>query len=78
MAKAAGANALGIILTGMGGDGAKGMYEMREKGAHTIGQDEASCVVYGMPKVAYECGAVEFQENLSNIAKRVYTILSRM
>ena len=59
VAKAAGKHAVGIILTGMGGDGAKGLLQMREAGAHTIGQDEASCVVYGMPRVAYEMGAVE-------------------
>lgn len=74
----AGKNALGIILTGMGGDGAKGMLSMRKAGAHTIGQDESSCVVYGMPKVAYELGAVEYQETLSDIAKKTYQILNKM
>ncbi|MFA5455174.1 MAG: chemotaxis response regulator protein-glutamate methylesterase, partial [Sulfurimonas sp.] len=52
VAKIAGANAIGVILTGMGGDGAKGLLAMKNAGAKTIGQDEASCVVYGMPKVA--------------------------
>lgn len=70
--------ALGIILTGMGGDGAKGLLAMRKAGARTIGQDESSCVVYGMPKVAYEIGAVEFQEKLPDIAKRAYNVLSKM
>lgn len=70
--------ALGIILTGMGGDGAKGLLAMRKAGARTIGQDESSCVVYGMPRVAYELGAVEYQEKLSDIAKRTYAVLSKM
>lgn len=54
----AGAKALGIILTGMGDDGADGLVAMREAGAHTIGQDEATCVVYGMPRAAFERGGV--------------------
>ena len=77
VANVAGANALGIILTGMGGDGSKGMLKMHEKGAVNIGQDEASCIVYGMPKVAYEIGAVDYQVSLSNIAQRVYGILDK-
>ena len=56
-AKAAGRNALGIIMTGMGDDGAKGLKEMRDAGAHTIAQDEQSCVVFGMPKEAIKLGA---------------------
>lgn len=59
VAQAAGANALGVILTGMGGDGAKGLLDMRKAKAHTIAQDEASCVVFGMPKVAIDLGAAE-------------------
>lgn len=78
VAKVAGDRALGIILTGMGGDGAKGLLAMREAGARTIGQDESSCVVYGMPKVAYDIGAVEYQDKLSDIAKRTYSLLSKM
>jgi len=58
-AQAAGANAVGIILTGMGDDGARGMKEMHDAGALTIAQDEASCVVYGMPKEAVKLGAVD-------------------
>ncbi len=57
-AKFAGANALGIIMTGMGDDGANGLLEMRNAGAATVGQDEATCVVYGMPKEAIKRGAV--------------------
>lgn len=59
VAKFAGANALGIIMTGMGDDGARGLKEMREAGAKTIAQDEASCVVFGMPKEAIKLGAAE-------------------
>lgn len=78
VAKTAGDRAVGIILTGMGGDGAKGLLEMRKAGARTIGQDEESCVVYGMPKVAYDTGAVEYQEKLSNIATKTYQLLRNM
>lgn len=78
VAKVAGASAVGIILTGMGGDGAKGLLAMRKAGAKTIGQDESTCVVYGMPKVAYDLGAVQHQEKLGNIAKRTYALLNKM
>ena len=78
VASVAGSKALGIILTGMGGDGAKGLLAMRKAGARTIGQDESTCIVYGMPKVAYDIGAVEYQEKLPDIAKRTYSILSKM
>lgn len=78
VAKVAGANALGIILTGMGGDGANGLLAMRQAGARTIGQDESTCVVYGMPKVAYDIGAVEYQEKLQNIASKTYAVLNTM
>lgn len=77
VAKIAGKNAVGVILTGMGGDGAKGLLAMRNAGARTIGQDEASCVVYGMPKVAYDIGAVEHRLTLSAIAGKVYSLLSK-
>lgn len=66
-AKYAGANAVGIIMTGMGQDGADGLKAMRAAGARTIGQDEASCVVYGMPRVAKSVGAVEVEANLKEI-----------
>jgi two-component system chemotaxis response regulator CheB len=78
VAKSAKNRAIGIILTGMGGDGAKGLLAMREAGARTIGQDESTCVVYGMPRVAYESGAVEFQEKLGDIPKRTYQLLNKM
>lgn len=77
VAEAAGKHAVGIILTGMGGDGAKGLLQMRNAGARTIGQDASSCVVYGMPKVAYDMGAVEFQEKLSSIARRTYALADK-
>lgn len=75
VARVAGKKAIGVILTGMGGDGAQGLLKMREAGAQTIGQDEASCVVYGMPKVAYDLGAVQYQCTLTAIAKKVYSLL---
>ena len=78
VADVAGKNAIGVILTGMGADGSKGMLAMRNAGARTIGQDESTCVVYGMPKVAFQIGAVEYQEKLPDIAKRVYTTLGTM
>jgi two-component system, chemotaxis family, protein-glutamate methylesterase/glutaminase len=70
-------NSYGIILTGMGYDGAKGLLEMRKKGARTIGQDEESSVVYGMPKVAYEIGAVEKQVPLNSAADTLYKFLNK-
>ncbi len=78
VARVAGPNALGIILTGMGGDGAKGLLAMRKAGAKTIGQDESTSIVYGMPKVAYDLGAVQYQEKLSDIAGRTYSLLNKM
>jgi two-component system, chemotaxis family, protein-glutamate methylesterase/glutaminase len=67
VAEHVGSNAVGAILTGMGGDGAEGLLAMRNAGAHTIGQDEESCVIYGMPKVAFEKGAVMRQLPLNEI-----------
>ncbi|HEX9161816.1 MAG TPA: chemotaxis response regulator protein-glutamate methylesterase, partial [Thermoanaerobaculia bacterium] len=71
VAQAAGPNAVGVILTGMGNDGAAGLREMRQQGAATIAQDEASCVVFGMPMNAIECGAVEDVLPLDEIADAV-------
>ena len=59
---------VGIIMTGMGQDGAAGLLEMRKKGAYTIGQDKESSVVYGMPGVAQNIGAVTIQSSLDNIS----------
>ena len=78
VAKVAKNHAVGVILTGMGGDGAKGLLSMRKAGARTVGQDESTCVVYGMPKVAYDLGAVEYQEKLEDIPKRIYSLLNKM
>jgi len=75
VATAAGNQAIGVILTGMGGDGANGLLKMRQKGARTIGQDESSCIVYGMPKVAWDLGAVEFQLGLTEVASKLVTLL---
>ena len=61
----------------LGGDGAKGLLEMRNAGAQTIGQDEATCVVYGMPKVAFDIGAVQYQMPVTAIAGKVYSLLSK-
>ena len=77
VAKAAGNKAVGAILTGMGGDGAKGLLEMRNAGALTVGQDEATCVVYGMPKVAFDIGAVQSQAPITAIAGKIYGLLSK-
>jgi two-component system chemotaxis response regulator CheB len=67
-ARAVGAKAIGVILTGMGKDGAEGLLEMRKAGASTLGQDEASSLIYGMPRVAFERGAVERQFPLTELA----------
>lgn len=77
VAAAAGDHAIGVILTGMGADGARGLKHMRDKGAYTIGQDEKSCVVYGMPKEAYRLGAVTDQANLDMIPLLIYKGLGR-
>ncbi|MGH1349490.1 MAG: protein-glutamate methylesterase/protein-glutamine glutaminase [Methyloligellaceae bacterium] len=68
VAKSVGANAVGVILTGMGKDGADGLLRMRNAGAKTLGQDEASSTIYGMPGVAMEVGAVEKQVCLANMS----------
>lgn len=68
VADAAGSSASGVILTGMGGDGAEGLLKMRQRGAFTVGQDQASCVVYGMPRKAFEIGALSAQAELDKIA----------
>jgi len=71
VSKVAGRNAVGVLLTGMGADGAKGLTAMKKTGAHTIGQDEASCVVYGMPMEAYKLGGVTEQLSLTQIGDAV-------
>lgn len=72
-----GANAIAVMLTGMGDDGADGMLEMKQAGAATIGQDEATSVVYGMPKEAFKRGAVDVQLPLEEIATKVLSLSFR-
>jgi two-component system chemotaxis response regulator CheB len=74
-ARHAGKNAIGVILTGMGRDGAEGLLRMRQAGAHTLAQDEASCVVYGMPREAHALGAACEVVALGDMAPRVLTQL---
>lgn len=71
VASAVGPRAVGIILTGMGKDGAEGMKAMRDAGAYTIGQNEASCVVYGMPQAAMKAGAVMIETSLEELPKQL-------
>ena len=71
VARCAGANALGVIMTGMGDDGAAGLLEMRTAGARTLAQDEASCVVYGMPREAVKRGAAEKSVPLDGIGREI-------
>ncbi len=71
VAQSAGINAIGVIMTGMGNDGAEGLWEMRQAGAYTLAQDEASCVVFGMPKEAIERGAVDQVVSLPGIAAAI-------
>lgn len=71
VAKCAGKNALGVIMTGMGDDGARGLKEMRDAGAHTVAQDEATCVVFGMPKEAIRLEAAERIEPLDHISRLI-------
>lgn len=70
-----GSAAIGIVLTGIGADGAKGLLQLRQKGAPTIGQDEATCMVYGMPKVARELGAVQYELPVNQIAAKILSLL---
>ena len=76
-AEIVGKNAVGVILTGMGKDGANGLLRMRQAGAHTFGQDEATCVVYGMPREAALIGAVEDVAPLAELPRRVMQALGR-
>ena len=69
--RAVGDKGVGVILTGMGRDGAAGLLEMRKAGARTLGQNEASSVIYGMPRVAFEWGAVEKQLPLAQLGREI-------
>jgi len=77
VAKYAGANAIGAILTGMGNDGASGLLNMRKNGAFTIAQDEASCIVFGMPKEAIDCEAAQKIVSLSQVAQTMINAARR-
>jgi len=78
VAKYAGANAVGVIMTGMGDDGASGLLKMKESGAKTLAQDEESCVVFGMPKEAIKLGAVDTVVPLNKIAPSILSLLTKM
>lgn len=75
VAEQVGASAMGVILTGMGYDGAKGLLAMKNKGSITLGQDERSSIVYGMPKVAFNIGAVQKQISLQNMAQTICNLV---
>jgi two-component system, chemotaxis family, protein-glutamate methylesterase/glutaminase len=77
-AQHAGKNALGVILTGMGRDGAAGLLEMKRAGAYTLAQDEASCIVFGMPREAIALGAADEIASLPEMSRRVMARLSSM
>jgi len=77
VARAAGASAIGVMLTGMGSDGARGMREMHDQGAWNIAQDEASCVVWGMPREAVAQGGVDEQVSLDDIPARILKAVAR-
>ncbi|MCL2172003.1 MAG: CheB methylesterase domain-containing protein [Defluviitaleaceae bacterium] len=69
-------SAIGVLLTGIGQDGAQGLLNMRRTGSTTIGQDKDSCLVYGMPKVAKDIGAVQFELPLNQIAAKITELIS--
>jgi two-component system, chemotaxis family, protein-glutamate methylesterase/glutaminase len=77
VAATVGGAAVGVILTGMGRDGAEGLKTMRQAGAHTVGQDEASSVVYGMPRAAFEIGAVERQASISEVGPIILSLCEK-
>jgi two-component system chemotaxis response regulator CheB len=77
VARTAKEHAVGVILTGMGRDGAKGLLAMRQAGAKTLGQDEATCVVYGMPRAAFELGAVERQLPLEKLGPAIRNLTNK-
>ncbi len=77
-AQHAGKNAVGVILTGMGRDGAAGLLDMKKAGAYTLAQDEASCIVFGMPREAIALGAADEIASLSEMSRRVMARLSSM
>lgn len=78
VAQYAGSNAVGVLLTGMGADGAKGLLQMKEAGARTIAQDEQSCVVFGMPKEAIKLGAAEHIVPLEHMSRQIITMTNSL
>ena len=78
VSRVVGQNAVGVILTRMGDDGARGLKEMRDAGAFTIGQTEATSVVYGMPAEATRHGAVEVELPIGNIARKIVNVVERI
>jgi two-component system chemotaxis response regulator CheB len=76
MAMAYGAHAIGVLLTGMGRDGAEGLLEMRHRGAATIAEDESSCVIFGMPKEAIKIGAAQFILHIDKIPEQILRLIS--
>jgi two-component system chemotaxis response regulator CheB len=76
-AETVGANAVGVIMTGMGDDGARGLAAMRQAGARTVAQDEATCVVFGMPRAAIELGAAEHVRPLPRLAETALALVRK-
>lgn len=77
VAASAGKNAVGVILTGMGADGAKGLLSMKESGAYTLAQNEESCVVFGMPKEAIKMGAADKIVGLADVSRSIIQALQK-
>ncbi|MGM0507849.1 MAG: protein-glutamate methylesterase/protein-glutamine glutaminase [Fusobacteriota bacterium] len=75
VSKIYGENAVGVIMTGMGGDGSKWLKKLKDTGAKTIGQSKETCVIYGMPKVAFRLGAVDYEVDLERIPKKIIELL---
>ena len=75
VAKVLQSQAVGVILTGMGADGARGLLKMKESGAQTIGQDRETCVVYGMPKVAAELGALTHVAPITKVSENIMSLV---
>jgi two-component system chemotaxis response regulator CheB len=75
MAEFMGKNVIGVVLTGMGSDGARGLLKLKKKGASVIAQDQASCVVYGMPKAAVDLGAVDYILPINKIADKISSLI---
>ena len=78
MAEHAGATGVGVVMTGMGTDGARGLLALRGRGGRTFAQDEASCAVFGMPHAAYELGAVRDVVSLGDMAARIVLAVRAM